>query len=49
MGRTDESLPLFRQIFARDKNWATLLPRLPQVDLLNADRATLDKILGTAK
>jgi uncharacterized Ntn-hydrolase superfamily protein len=49
MGRTDESLPLFRQIFARDKNWAILLPRLPQVDLLNADKAALDKILGTTK
>ncbi len=45
MGRTDEALPLFRQIFARDRNWATLLPRLPAVDLLKADKATLDRIL----
>lgn len=46
MGRTDEALPLFRQIFARDPNWATLLPRLPGVSLLKADQAVLDRILG---
>lgn len=45
MGRTDDALPLFRQIFARDPNWATLVPRLPAVDLLKADKATLDRIL----
>jgi len=49
MGRAEESLPLFREIFAKDKNWATLLPRLPKVDLLKADDRTLAKILAVAK
>jgi hypothetical protein len=47
MGRVEESLPLFRAIFTKDKNWATLLPRLPKVDLLKADQKTLDRILAT--
>ena len=46
MGRVEESLPLFRAIFAKDQNWATLLPRLPKVDLLKADQKTLDRILA---
>ena len=46
MGRIDESLPLFREIFRKDQNWATLLPRLPGVDLLKADQKTLEKILS---
>ena len=49
MGRVDEALPLFREIFAMDKNWAELTPRLPGVGLLNADEATLKKILDTAR
>jgi uncharacterized Ntn-hydrolase superfamily protein len=49
MGRAEESLPLFAAIFAKDKNWATLLPRLPKVDLLKTDQKTLEKILALAK
>jgi uncharacterized Ntn-hydrolase superfamily protein len=49
MGRVDESLPLFRAIFSKDKNWATLFPRLPQVDLLKADQKTLDRILALSE
>src|SRR5688572_32108597 len=37
MGRVDESLPLFRKVFAMDKNWATLTPRLPKSGLLPND------------
>ena len=37
MGRVDESLPLFRKVFAMDKNWATLTPRLPKSGLLPDD------------
>lgn len=48
MGRVDESLPLFREVFAKDRNWATLLPRLPEVGLLQADENTLQKILAAA-
>jgi uncharacterized Ntn-hydrolase superfamily protein len=47
-GRVDESLPLFKKIFAGDPNWAELTPRLPGVDLLKADEATMKKILSVA-
>ncbi len=49
MGRVEDSLPMFRWIFARDKNWATLLPRLPKVDQLKADQRTVNRILSEAK
>jgi uncharacterized Ntn-hydrolase superfamily protein len=47
-GRIDESLPLFKKVFAGDPNWAELTPRLPGVDLLKADEATINKILSVA-
>ncbi len=47
-GRVDQSLPLFREVFARDTNWATLVPRLPKSGSLNADEATIRKILSVA-
>jgi hypothetical protein len=43
MGRLDESLPIFRKVFAIDKNWATLTPRLPASGLLPAE--AVDRIL----
>lgn len=46
VGRTEQALPLFRTIFTRDINWATLLPRLPKSGVLNADEPTIKKILG---
>lgn len=46
--RVDESLPLFREIFAKDPNWAILVPRLPNVDLLPKDEAVIDKILSVS-
>jgi uncharacterized Ntn-hydrolase superfamily protein len=49
MGRLDESLPLFRVIFAGDRNWATLVPRLPQAGQLKADQKAIDRILSVAK
>jgi tetratricopeptide (TPR) repeat protein len=45
MGRTDESLPLFRRVFRMDPNWATLTPRLPKSGLLPDDARTMEKIL----
>jgi uncharacterized Ntn-hydrolase superfamily protein len=47
-GRLDDSLPLFRQIFAADPNWATLLPRLPATATLSADAAAIERILRQA-
>lgn len=49
MGKVDESLPLFRKVFAMDKNWATLTPRLPKSGLLPDDPKLIERILSTAK
>ncbi len=48
MGRLDESLPLFRKVFAMDKNWATLTPRLPAAGLLPNDPKMIQRIVSEA-
>ena len=48
MGRVDESLPLFRKVFAMDKNWATLTPRLPKSGLLPNDSKVIERIVNVA-
>jgi uncharacterized Ntn-hydrolase superfamily protein len=47
--RVDEALPLFRKVFAADRNWATLLPRLPKSKLLPDDEQLIRRILSTAR
>jgi uncharacterized Ntn-hydrolase superfamily protein len=49
MGRVEESLPLFRKVFAMDKNWATLTPRLPKSGLLPDDPKLIQRILAATK
>jgi uncharacterized Ntn-hydrolase superfamily protein len=44
MGRVDESLPLFRKVFAMDRNWITLTPRLPKSGLLPDDPQIIQRI-----
>jgi uncharacterized Ntn-hydrolase superfamily protein len=46
MGRVDESLPLFRKVFAMDRNWITLTPRLPKSGLLPVDPAIIKRIVS---
>ncbi len=46
--RIDESLPLFEEVFTQDRNWATLLIRLPASNLISTDEATMQRILATA-
>ena len=46
MGRVDESLPLFRRVFAMDGNWAILTPRLAKVGLLPDDPQLIQRIVG---
>jgi uncharacterized Ntn-hydrolase superfamily protein len=46
MGRVDESLPLFRKVFAMDKNWVTLTPRLPKSGLLPDDPKIIERIVS---
>lgn len=49
MGKVDDSLPLFRKVFAMDPNWATLTPRLPKSGLLPNDPKVIERILSVAK
>jgi uncharacterized Ntn-hydrolase superfamily protein len=49
MGRVDESLPLFRKVFALDPNWIQLTPRLAKVSLLPDDPKLIQRILAAAK
>lgn len=48
MGRVDESLPLFRKVFAMDRNWLTLTPRLPKSGLLPDDPKIIQRIVSVA-
>ena len=46
MGRVDDALPLFRKVFAMDRNWAALTPRLPKSGLLPDDAKLIERIVG---
>ena len=48
IGRVDEALPIFKQVFEREPAWATLTPRLVPSRLLPDDPALLAKILAGA-
>ena len=47
-GKVEESLPLFRKVFAMDPNWTVLLPRLPKVGQFPNDQKLIQKILALA-
>lgn len=49
MGRVDEALPIFRDVFARDPNLALLVQRLPASGLLRDDPQMMARILGAAR
>jgi uncharacterized Ntn-hydrolase superfamily protein len=46
MGRLEDSLPLFRRVFAMDKNWVILTPRLAKVGLLPDDPKLIQRIVN---
>ena len=46
--RLDQSLPIFKEIFSKDMNWATLVPRLPQSGILPRDEEIIKKVLSVA-
>ena len=48
VGRVQESLPIFKEIFAKDKNWVDLVPRLPQSGTLKDDEDIVRMILTVA-
>ena len=45
MGQVDEALPLFRRVFAMDRNWLTLTPRLAKIGLLPDDAKITKRIV----
>jgi uncharacterized Ntn-hydrolase superfamily protein len=47
-GKVEESLPLFKKVFAVDYNWAILVSRLPGVGQLPKDENLIKKILSVA-
>ena len=49
MGRVEESLPLFRKVFAMDRNWITLTPRLPKSGLLPDDPKIIQRIVSVGE
>lgn len=48
VGRVKESLPIFKEIFAKDGHWAELVPRLPQSGTLKDDEDIVRMILTVA-
>ncbi len=47
MGRVEEARPIFRDVFARNPDWALLVQRLPKAGLLKDDPDLLARILST--
>ena len=48
LGRIEESFPLFKRVFQKEKNWTLLLPRLPKSGLLPDKPQLIKKILSVA-
>lgn len=46
--KLDEALPLFKRVFAADRNWATLVERLPKSNMLADDPKLIAQILSVA-
>jgi len=44
MQRLDDALPLFRSVFARDRSWVTLTPRLVAAELIPDDPQLIKRI-----
>ncbi len=48
LGKQQEATPLFRRVFARDRRWVNLVPRLPAAGLLDDDPAAIKRIQSLA-
>lgn len=48
LGRVDEAVPIFREVFAENRDWCTLLQRLPAAGLLRNDPDMMERILSAA-
>jgi len=49
MGRVEESLSLFKRVFAMDRNWIELTPRLPRSGLLPHDPKLIERIVAMGR
>ncbi len=49
MNRVEESLPIFRRVFAADPNWRTLTPRLVKAGILPDDPRLIERITSADK
>ena len=47
-GRVDEANAIFRRVFARERRWAALVPRLAQVDLFPNDAKKIADVVALA-
>ncbi len=48
MDRVEEALPIFREVFTRNPDWALLVQRLPKAGLLKDDPAVMARILSAS-
>jgi len=48
LGREKEATPIFRKVFARDRRWVELVPRLVPAGLLKDDPASIQRIQALA-
>ncbi|MGE5680576.1 MAG: DUF1028 domain-containing protein [Bacillota bacterium] len=46
MGKADQAMPLFKEIFQKDKNWRELTKRLVPGGFLKTDEKTLNRIMN---
>jgi uncharacterized Ntn-hydrolase superfamily protein len=49
IGKLDQALPFFKEVFTRDKNWIELTRRIVPNGLLKIDQASLQKVLNVIK
>jgi len=48
-GRIEQSLPLFKEVFSKDKNWVTLTKRITKNGMLSVSDSNLERILNAHK
>lgn len=48
VGKEEEALKLFREVFAREERWVRLVPRLPAAGLLPGEAKKIERILSVA-
>jgi len=49
MGRLDDALPLFRRVFAMDRNWVELTPRLAKAGVIPDDPKLVQRIVDAQR